>query len=549
VKSQSLIYTPPAELIQMEQGILGVLLSGEEIPGFFEGQMFYSKKHLIIYKAATDLQTRGISPDILSVSKSLGETGQIEDAGGTSYVASLTNYVLLKDVVFHYAKTIAAEYERRKVTTALVKALEEIGKNHGDTAWIVQNVITELSAHREDAGRKTEWTAAELKTHEFPDVQWVVPDLVTAGLSVLCGAPKVKKSWLALSMAVGVASGGAVLGKIPVQKQGVLYLALEDSPRRLQDRMNKLNMGYPENLHFFTEWKTGVAGLKSYLQQRSEIKLCIIDTWGIFSPHRDQNDYSESTMRAHELKAVADELGVSILLIHHAKKGGNYGDGGDWLDSILGSTGLAGAVDSIILLKRKRGEEKAELLATGRDILEKDMILSFDLDCGGWIIEGDKQSLQEGETQQEVYDWLKENGAHTPKEIHKGLKEEGYGGSPVMLRVILSKMADKGALKKEGHIYSVKVTEYKNTKPLPDPLPLPESQPDIPDGITPAEYRECYNAAYSVFIGEGLPPDGADRKARGEIRRFIAGYNPPVSGAAVIPFPAANPAGSGAEIW
>jgi hypothetical protein len=59
-------------------------------------------------------------------------------------------------------------------------------------------------------------------------------------------------------------------------------------------------------------------------------------------------------------------------------------------------------------------------------------------------------------------------------------------------------------------------------------------QPDIPDGIAPEEYRECYDTAYSTFINKGLPPDEAGREAREEIRKFIAGYNPPGSGAAVF---------------
>jgi hypothetical protein len=58
-------------------------------------------------------------------------------------------------------------------------------------------------------------------------------------------------------------------------------------------------------------------------------------------------------------------------------------------------------------------------------------------------------------------------------------------------------------------------------------------KPDIPDGIPPEEYRKCYDTAYSAFINEGLPPDEADQKAREEIRKFIADYVPPGSGAAV----------------
>jgi hypothetical protein len=48
MKNHSPIYTPPAELDQMEQGFLGALLSGEDVPAFFGGQMFYGGKHSII---------------------------------------------------------------------------------------------------------------------------------------------------------------------------------------------------------------------------------------------------------------------------------------------------------------------------------------------------------------------------------------------------------------------------------------------------------------------------------------------------------------------
>jgi KaiC/GvpD/RAD55 family RecA-like ATPase len=64
---------------------------------------------------------------------------------------------------------------------------------------------------------------------------------------------------------------------------------------------------------------------------------------------------------------------------------------------------------------------------------------------------------------------------------------------------------------------------------------------DIPDSITPEEYRECYDTAYSAFINEGLPSDEVGRKAREEIRKFVAGYSPPNSGAVVSPPPLTTP--------
>jgi RecA-family ATPase len=65
------------------------------------------------------------------------------------------------------------------------------------------------------------------------------------------------KSWMMLGIAVAVGTGGMALGIIPVEQGEVLYLALEDkSPRRIQNRLNKLLAGRPApaSLHIATEW-------------------------------------------------------------------------------------------------------------------------------------------------------------------------------------------------------------------------------------------------------------------------------------------------------
>jgi hypothetical protein len=79
---------------------------------------------------------------------------------------------------------------------------------------------------------------------------------------------------------------------------------------------------------------------------------------------------------------------------------------------------------------------------------------------------------------------------------------------------------------------NVTVTEKVENTMVSTPF---NGQPETLDGIAPEEYRKCYDTAYSAFINEGLPPDEAGRKAREEIRKFIAGYSPPGSGAAVSP--------------
>ena len=80
-----------------------------------------------------------------------------------------------------------------------------------------------------------------LDAQHFPPLSWVVPGLIPEGMSMLVGGPKIGKSWLSLGVALAVASGGRVLGRIGVgDARPVLLLALEDGDRRLQDRAREL---------------------------------------------------------------------------------------------------------------------------------------------------------------------------------------------------------------------------------------------------------------------------------------------------------------------
>src|SRR4051812_19186196 len=51
-------------------------------------------------------------------------------------------------------------------------------------------------------------SAAELMAKHFEPVRYIVPGYIAEGCTLLAGAPKIGKSWLALNLGVAVASGG-----------------------------------------------------------------------------------------------------------------------------------------------------------------------------------------------------------------------------------------------------------------------------------------------------------------------------------------------------
>lgn len=94
------------------------------------------------------------------------------------------------------------------------------------------------------------------------------------------------------------------------------------------------------------------------------------------------NDYSE----IGKLKQYADEMGISILLVHHLRKQGDS----DPLNKLSGTTGISGAVDAVFVLdKDKRNENKANLLCTGRDIEQRKFQLSFNKENCTWDLMND----------------------------------------------------------------------------------------------------------------------------------------------------------------
>lgn len=126
-------------------------------------------------------------------------------------------------------------------------------------------------------------SAQDLQKAELPPVEYLIEDILPQGASILTAASKIGKSWLVLDMGLKIAAGERFFNK-ETKQTGVLYLALEDSYKRLQDRINKIlcYQSAPANLHLLTEAPNLENGLLEYLdnilEQKPEIKLIIIDT-------------------------------------------------------------------------------------------------------------------------------------------------------------------------------------------------------------------------------------------------------------------------------
>jgi AAA domain len=300
--------------------------------------------------------------------------------------------------------------------------------------------------------RPTTWTAAELMAANFPPPRWAVPDLLVEGATVLAGAPKAGKSWLALNLAVSVATGGPALGQIEVDPGPALYLALEDTPRRLQDRLGKILRGQtpaPETLTISIECPPLSAGgterLADWLTNHPDARLVVIDVLArMRGPRlRDDSIYAADYALATEIKKIADEYHVAILVVHHTRKAGAE----DWIDTISGSQGIAGGVDAIAVLKRMRGQVDGVLSVTGRDIEDVEHALRFSADLGSWHFSGiPVADLHRTEGQRQIVSWLIAHEGDGPIQVAKGT-----GLDYELVKKSMRRLAERGELDSDGH--------------------------------------------------------------------------------------------------
>jgi hypothetical protein len=296
------------------------------------------------------------------------------------------------------------------------------------------------------------FTAAELMAFEFPEARWAVPGIIPEGVTLLAGKPKQGKSWASLGISIAVATGGEALGKVRVERGEALYLALEDNPRRLQRRLQKLlGEPAPAGLHMATAWpragEGGVEALQSWLEAHPSARLVIIDTLARFKPLASgrRTGYDEDRESVDPLIPVAAEYGVAIVLVHHLREMASD----DPLDMIHGSAGLTGGVDGALVLKRQRGEADAVLHVDGRDIEQPaELAMKFDMEAATWEIVGDAEEYRMSEGRRAISRLL-ENADEPlgPKKIAEALRERDPKVKDGAVREMLSQMVKDGQAK------------------------------------------------------------------------------------------------------
>jgi len=288
----------------------------------------------------------------------------------------------------------------------------------------------------------------DLSSKDIPPLKWVVKGLLSEGLSILAGKAKSGKSWLAMNLALNISMGEPFLGTYPCDNSRVLYLALEDSERRLKYRSSQIleSKGIkemPDEFYYQISFKKqsdgGLDTLNQILESVADLGLVIIDTMAKFSPQgmSGKDSYNEAYDVLGAIHELTKKYQVGILMLHHLRKNG---DSDNPFDLILGSSGLVGVVDSMYVLKKQ--EDFSDLFVTGRDLDDAQLRLKFDRESGIWNFIEEVNDSKLSPTRLKILEILSPNLQLSPLEITQNGKLN-HGSTRVIL----------GRMKKEGLLY------------------------------------------------------------------------------------------------
>ena len=258
----------------------------------------------------------------------------------------------------------------------------EMTRSHCTAEIAVTNILQQLNMMRTELDTIS---YQKLATCIFAPVNYLVDGLVTQGLAILAGAPKVGKSWLVLDLAASVSTCTPFLGR-KTTPCNVLYLALEDTYERLQRRFGALMQDPNCGVSFAISAPPMGNGLEACLEnairQDSNLKLIIIDTLQMIrNTNGDKYSYSEDYACLSKLKTIADTHNITILVVHHTRKAG----ASDVFDTVSGTNGITGAADSMMVLtKATRAGNRATLTITGRDVEGDELDLTFNTGILRW---------------------------------------------------------------------------------------------------------------------------------------------------------------------
>ncbi len=410
----------PPQNLDAEAALLGSVMqrpdSMFEITDIITKESFYSEKHRIVIGAMFDLFKRSNPIDLLSVSAHLKERGQLDQIGGSTFLAELVQGVPTATNAKYYAEIVQRKFMMRR----LIEAAEHISNLGYEESTELEEVLDRAEKHVFDVTNfssvhkfielKDELTEAWErldKLHNskeglrgvstgFIELDNKLSGFQKSDLIILAARPSMGKT----SLALDIARMSAIKHNTPV---GIF--SLEMSSQQLVDRMLasqsdvdawKLRTGKLSREDEFESIRRSLDELSkapiyiddqpgnNILKMRSVarrlksekgLKLLIVDYLQLMVPTNSRgndNVVQQVTEISRSLKNLARELDVPVLALSQLSRAVEQRGGRPRLSDLRDSGSIEQDADVVMFIHREdKYKEQADKNNIAEILIEK----------------------------------------------------------------------------------------------------------------------------------------------------------------------------------
>ncbi len=350
----------PPQNLEAEMSVLGgVLLENEALSRaleFLTPDDFYRESHRKIFHALIALADKSEPADLITLTAQLKDRGELEDVGGSSYIATLVDYVPTAANISYYCKLV----KEKSVARKLIEVSTEIatrGYEGGDMEDILDQAEKSIFEISENRIRPTYYPVRDILKDTFKAIEELyerkelvtgVPtgyhdmDKMTAGLQpsdliILAGRPSMGKTAFALNLLENATTN-------PDKPVSAVIFSLEMSKEQLVNRLlcsiARVDAGRLRTGHLGeSDWPklTMAAGTLSEagifiddtpaitvmelrskarrLKAEHDLGLIIVDYLQLMRGSNPESRQQEISEISRSLKALAKEINVPVIAL------------------------------------------------------------------------------------------------------------------------------------------------------------------------------------------------------------------------------------------
>ncbi len=351
----------PPQNIEAEKSLLGSLMLDKnaiiKVIDTLLPRDFYVENHKKIYEGIVSLFEKGEPVDFLSVSTKIKEKGQLEEVGGSSYLAELINMVPTAAHVLSYARTI----QRKRILRDMIEAGQEInlmGYNEKEDVEVLldkaeQRIfsITQKSVSQNFLSVKGMLTESferieRLSKHDggmrglatgFGTLDNVLSGLQKSDLVILAARPSLGKSSLAFNIALNAAmeskkpigifslemSKDQIVDKLISSISNIDLWKIRTGKKLKEDDFGRIQhtLGILSEIPIYIDDASSsnilqMRAMSRRLQAESGLGLIIVDYLQLMEPRNSMaSPVQQITEISRSLKGLARELNVPVLAL------------------------------------------------------------------------------------------------------------------------------------------------------------------------------------------------------------------------------------------